>query len=207
MKVLRLDELERVPVFGTLVWRPVRSALGVTAFGINAYTAASAGDEVVEDHDERKLGHEEVYVVLQGRALFTVDGFEVDAPAGTFVYLDDPVQRRRAVALEPMTTVLAIGGTPGTHDISSWEYYFPALPYMRDGNYAKARAIIEDGLKAKPDDPPLLYALACAEARDGARDKALEHLREAVIAMPSLRVNAREDEDFDAIRDDPRFPT
>jgi predicted Zn-dependent protease len=78
---------------------------------------------------------------------------------------------------------------------------------MREGNYAKARAIIEEGLKAKPDDPPLLYTLACAEARDGARDEALEHLREAVIAMPSLRENAREDEDFDSIRDDPRFPT
>lgn len=207
MKVLRLDELERVPVFGTLVWRPVRSALGVTAFGINAYTAANRGDEVVEDHDERKLGHEEVYVVLHGHAVFTVDGFEVDAPAGTFVYLEDPVQRRRAVALEPLTTVLAIGGRPGAHAISSWEYYFPALPHMREGNYAKARAIVEEGLKAKPDDPALLYNLACVEALGGDRDEALEHLREAVIAMPSLRENAREDEDFASIRDDPRFPT
>ncbi len=39
-------------MFGTLVWKPVRKTLGLTAFGINAYTAASAGDEVVEDHDE-----------------------------------------------------------------------------------------------------------------------------------------------------------
>ena len=55
MKTLRLDDVEGVPVFGTLVWKPVRRTLGVTAFGINAYTAANAGDEVVEDHDETPL--------------------------------------------------------------------------------------------------------------------------------------------------------
>ncbi len=207
MKAVRLDEFERVPVFGTLVWRPVRKELGVTAFGINAYTAAEAGDEVVEDHDERRLGHEEVYVVLSGHATFTVDGVEVDAPAGTFVYLDDPVQRRHAVAREPRTTVLAIGGRPGAHETSAWEYYFPALPHMRAGEYARARAIVEEGLREKPEHPALLYALACAEAQDGARDEALEHLRTAVILMPDLRESAREDEDFDSIRDDPRFPT
>ena len=42
-----LDELGEGPGF-----RKVRAALGVTAFGINAYTAANAGDEVVEEHTE-----------------------------------------------------------------------------------------------------------------------------------------------------------
>ena len=56
MRTLRLDELEGIPVFGTLVWKPVRKTLGVTAFGINAYTAANAGDDVVEDHTEEQLG-------------------------------------------------------------------------------------------------------------------------------------------------------
>jgi hypothetical protein len=207
VKVFRLDELERVPVFGTLVWLPVRKTLGVTAFGINAYTAAEPGDEVVEDHDETRLGHEEVYVVVSGHAVFTVDGYEVDAPAGTFVYLDDPVQRRRAVARAPRTTVLAVGGRPGAHEVSSWEYFFPALPHMREGDYGRARAIVEEGLRAKPGDPTLLYNLACAEALDGARDEALEHLRAAVADSLHLRERAREDDDFASIRDDPRFPT
>ena len=52
MKVLGLDEIEGIPVFGALVRKPVRKTLGVTAFGINAYTAANAGDEVVEEHTE-----------------------------------------------------------------------------------------------------------------------------------------------------------
>ena len=128
MKILRLDEIEGIPVFGTLSWKPVRQPLGVTAFGINAYTAANAGDEVVEEHTEEQLGHEEIYFVHTGHAVFTVDGEEVDAPAGTMVYLDDVKQTRHAIAKEAGTTVIAIGGVPGKHEPSAWEYFFPALP-------------------------------------------------------------------------------
>ncbi len=134
MKTLRIDDVEGIPVFGTLVWKPIRRTLGISAFGINAYTAAEAGDEVVEEHTEEALGHEEAYVVLRGRARFTVDGEEVDAPAGTIVYLDDPEQQRHAVAAEAGTTVLAVGGRPGVHDVSPWEYFFPALPAIEAGD-------------------------------------------------------------------------
>jgi mannose-6-phosphate isomerase-like protein (cupin superfamily) len=155
VKVLHLDELAGVPVFGTLVWKPVRKTFGVTAFGINAYTAANAGDEVVEEHTEQQLGHEEIYAVISGRATFTVGGEEVDAPAGTLVYLDDVAQKRHAIAREPGTTVLAIGGVPGKHEISSWEYFFPALEPMRNGDYDAARTILEDGLAEK--DTPVVH--------------------------------------------------
>jgi hypothetical protein len=163
MKVLRLDDIEGIPVFGTLVWKPVRKTLGVTAFGINAYTAANAGDEVVEEHTEQRLGHEEIYAVIAGHATFTVDGETVDAPAGTLVYLDDVAQRRHAIAREPGTTVLAIGGVPGRHEISSWEYFFPALDPMRNGDYDTARQILEAGLIDK-DTPVMHYQLACVAA-------------------------------------------
>ena len=42
MKTLRIDDVEGLPVLGTLMWKPIRKPLGVTAFGINAYTAANA---------------------------------------------------------------------------------------------------------------------------------------------------------------------
>jgi quercetin dioxygenase-like cupin family protein len=205
VKTLRLDDVEGIPVLGTLVWKPVRKTLGVTAFGINAYTAAAAGDEVVEDHTEMQLGHEEIYAVVSGRATFTVDGEEVDAPAGTLVYLDDPAQRRSAVAAEPGTTVLAIGGVPGRHEVSAWEYFFPALPHMRAGDWDTARRLLEEAL-AEHDFPVLHYQLACVEAQAGNRERALDELNVAVEAAERFREYAATDEDLDAIRDDSRFP-
>jgi hypothetical protein len=205
VKTLRLDEIEGIPVLGSLVWKPVRRTLGVTAFGINAYTAAAAGDEVVEDHTEAQLGHEEIYAVVAGHATFTVDGEQVDAPAGTLVYLDDPAQRRSAVAKEPNTTVLAIGGVPGRHEISPWEYFFPALPHMRAGDWDAARRLLEEAL-AEHDFPVLHYQLACVETQAGNRERALDELNVAVAAAERFREHAAKDEDFAAIRDDPRFP-
>jgi hypothetical protein len=205
MKILRLDDIEGVPVFGTLVWKPVRKTLGVTAFGINAYTAANAGDEVVEDHDETPLGHEEIYAIVAGHATFTVDGEEVDAPAGTLVFLDDPKQRRHAIAKEAGTTVLAIGGMPGAHEISAWESIFPSLPARNAEDWDTARGILEDAI-AEADLPAIHYHLACVEARAGNRERALDELRVAVERRPRLLAPAQTEEDFASIRDDPRFP-
>ena len=206
MKLARLDEIEGIPVFGTLSWKPLRRPLGVTAFGINAYTAANAGDEVVEDHTEDQLGHEEIYFVHTGHAVFTVDGEEVDAPAGTLVYLDVPSERRHAIAKQAGTTVLAIGGVPGVHEPSAWEYFFPALPAMREGRYDEAREILEGSLREK-DAPVLHYQLACVEALAGNRDRALDELGVAVAAHERYRAAARTDDDLASIRDDPRFPS
>jgi hypothetical protein len=204
MKRLSLDDVEGIPVLGSLVWKPVRKTLGVTAFGINAYTAASAGDEVVEDHTEEQLGHEEIYAVVAGHATFTVDGEEVDAPAGTLIYLDDVTQRRSAVAREANTTVLAIGGKPGVHPVSDWEYFFPALPHMAAGDYDTARSILEEALQ-EHDAPVVRYQLACVEALAGNTDRALAELEVAVTAADRFRAHAAKDDDFASIRDDPRF--
>jgi len=115
---------------GGPLWQPIRHHLGVHAFGINAWVAREAGDEVIEDHVEAKDSpsrHEELYFVVSGRATFTVDGEKVDAPAGTLVFVPDPESRRQAVAAEADTTVLALGGPPGeAYTVSEWERrHFP----------------------------------------------------------------------------------
>jgi uncharacterized cupin superfamily protein len=106
-------------------WQPVRRHFGVQAFGINAWSAARAGGEVIEDHVERHDSpseQEELYLVVAGRATFTVDGEQVDAPAGTFVFAPDPGSRRAAMAADPDTTVLAIGAPRGAaYEVSAWE--------------------------------------------------------------------------------------
>ena len=103
-------------------WKPVRRHFGIQAFGTNAYVARADGDPVVEDHVEADTGHEELYFVLSGRAIVTVEGEDADAPAGTLVFVPDPRATRRAVAHEPGTTVIAFGATSGTaFEVSSWE--------------------------------------------------------------------------------------
>jgi len=129
VRVLRLGEAPARDLGDTAVppWIPVRHRLGVTAFGTNGYRALRAGDLVVEPHDERtedpehEPAQEEMYVVVLGRATFTLDGQSLDAPAGTVVFLPDPAVRREAVAEEDGTVVLAVGGTPGTFAQSAWE--------------------------------------------------------------------------------------
>ena len=110
---------------GWYEWLPVRHHFGGAAFGTNAFLAHEVGDQVVEEHDEvgeRAGVHEEMYVVLQGRARFTVDGEQFDAPPGTLVYVAEPEVVRSAVALERETVVLAVGGARGkAFEVSVWE--------------------------------------------------------------------------------------
>ena len=58
--------------------------------------------------------------MLRGCATFTLDGAQVDAPAGTFVAVD-PAVHRRAVAAESGTAVLALGG-PETFEPAADEW-------------------------------------------------------------------------------------
>jgi quercetin dioxygenase-like cupin family protein len=106
-------------------WKPIRHHLGIGAFGVNAGIAHNAGDWVVEEHtelQENAAGHEELYFVVQGHARFTIDGEEIDAPAGTLVFVADPGTRRAAKASVPETTVLYVGARRGeAFQISRWE--------------------------------------------------------------------------------------
>ena len=102
-------------------WRPVRDALGVTAFGMNAYVGAEPGDLVIEPHDELDTGHEEVYAVIAGSARFTLDGETVDVAAPGFVKPASTSVHREAHAVSPGTIILAVGAAPGTFEVSEWE--------------------------------------------------------------------------------------
>ena len=205
--VTRFDDLESIPVADGLVWHPLRRPLGITAFGINAYTAESVGGHVVERHTEQQLGHEEVYVVVSGRARFILDGDEIDAPAGTLVYLRDPAVQREAIAEEPGTLVLAIGGEPGApYEVSAWETMFYALPASREGRWEDAIELHQEALRERPAHSALLYNLACMECRGGRHQEALLHLQQAAKLDSRWIEHAGKDTDLDAIRREPGFP-
>ena len=188
--------------------RPVRLHFGINSFGINAYSAR-AGKRVIEEHDELGHGagrHEELYFVATGHATFELGDEEVDAPAGTVVFVRDPAVRRGAVA-KADTTVLVVGGIPGrAFEPSPWEAWLAAKPLLDAGQPDRGAAVFLEALERHPGNSNVLYNLACFESLAGRRDDALAHLTEAIELDPRMREWARADEDFAAIREDPRFP-
>src|SRR5262245_3510735 len=120
-------------------WSPIRKQFGVQAFGVNAWTVKEAGDRLISEHDEVPSGHEELYLVTAGRATFTVDGDEIDAPTGTLVFVRDPAVKRAAVAAEPGTTVLIVGARPGAaYRPRAWETNIEVFPMFDRGEFAEA---------------------------------------------------------------------
>ena len=64
--VARLDEIDEQDD-GRCPWRPIRHHFGITAFGVNAWTARDAGDRIINEHDESEPdSNEELYLVFRG---------------------------------------------------------------------------------------------------------------------------------------------
>ena len=202
--VAHLDEMEELDD-GRCPYRPVRHHLGITAFGVNAWTARDAGDRIINEHDEAEDGDEELYLVLRGRATFELDGERLDAPVGTFV-VARPGVRRTAFAEEPGTTVVAVGSTPGeAYEPVGWELWAPLGRLYEAGAYAEAADRGRQLVEANPQYAELFYNLACCESLAGRTADALEHLRRAIEMSDRYRSYAGDDSDFDPVRDEPAF--
>lgn len=198
--VARLDEIERVRG-GRL--RPIRAHFGMGVLGVTAWTAGP-GEPVVNDHDEKDSGQQELYFVLTGRATFTVEGGEVDAPAGTFVFVGDAAVQRKAIAAEPDTTVLALGAKQGeAYRGLGWEWSQDAFPLFGEERYEEAYEFLSRAAERHPEAANVLYNLACAEARIGKKDEAVEHLTRAIELYEGFTEIAKDDPDLEPIRDHP----
>jgi len=190
-------------------WAGIRSHFGIQSFGVNAWTSREAGQTVINEHDEvdgGAGGHEELYVVMSGKATFTVDDETVEAPAGTLVFVRDPTAKRKAVADEEDTTILALGAKAGeAFTPSNWERSAPAFGYFATKEYDKAREVLAEALKEYPHDAAVLYNLACAESMAGMTADALDHLRRSAEQGERFKQLARTDTDLDPIRAEPEF--
>jgi hypothetical protein len=207
-RITRISELPSIHVAG-VNWRPVRRELDIRAFGVNAYTA-DAGELLIEEHDETGDGagrHEEMYVVVAGRARFTIDGADHDAPTGTIVFLPDAASKRSAVAVADGTTALVVGGRPGEpYTVSPWETMFVGLAAVEAGDPARAADLMAGVIGDHPGNASVLYNTACFEALAGRREAALGHLRDAAaIDADKVRRWAADDRDLDSLRDSPGF--
>jgi hypothetical protein len=200
-KVARLDEIEKR---GRSI--PVREHMGMQAVGINAYTRGEDGT-LINEHDEAGSGQEELYIVLDGTATFEVDGETFEAPSGTLVFVQ-PESRRKATG---DATVLALGAKPGEayQPIDwgeTWAFHSKSLTAYGEQRYADALDAVRGGLEKVPDHPGLHYNYACFATLAGETgDETFGHLRRSVELFPPFRDQARADDDFASVREDPRF--
>ena len=84
-----------------------------------------------DDEENQTNGHEELFAVMTGHAVFTIDGEEIDAPAGTIVFVRDPALLRHARAIADGTAIFMVGGPVGVP-------YTVSLGIWRSRNRAKS---------------------------------------------------------------------
>ena len=205
--VVALDDIEAGDEHDGRVPLNIRRHFDIRAFGIRANRAVGEG-HVIGEHDEVGLGatgQEELYLVLSGSATFTVGDEQIDAPAGTLVFVRDPAQRRSATANETGTTVLAVGGTAGkAYELPIGELMTPMWDAYRAEDFEAALASLQP-LAAERPQALVFFNMACMEARLGRTDDAIGHLRQAVEDDERIKEHVRTDDDLVSLREDPRY--
>ena len=185
---------------------PMREHLGIHAFGLNAFASGEDGT-LVNDHDEAETGQEELYIVLDGKLTFEVDGEAVHAQPGTLIAVG-PQARRKATG---EGTVLVIGAAPGEAYQGvdwgdAWPSHSESMTAYREQRYADALKAVGAALEHLPDHAGLHYNYACFATLVGdTSDDTFAHLRRSVELLPRFREDARRDDDLAAVRNDPRF--
>ncbi len=93
-------------------WQALNEPLGIRTFGISA-VRLEPGEAPDIEHDEAASGHQEVYIVVAGRAAFRLGEEEAEAGPGDVVAVPDPAERRAYRAIEPATRIVCLGAGPG----------------------------------------------------------------------------------------------
>jgi len=201
--VVRIDEIETASYIGSNLI-PLRYTLDFKAAGTNAWTADTGG-QLIPPHEE-DAGSEELYVVLRGRAKFTVGKETADAPVGTVVYVP-PEVFRTAVAEEDGSIVFAVGGRIGeSFQGGNWDSFAVADELRRTGREEEGREVLRKEREARPDSWAMAYNSGCWEVFAGNHDAAFEHLRRArELNADGIKQYLEGDSDLDPLRSDPRF--
>jgi uncharacterized cupin superfamily protein len=101
-------------------WQGLNAPLGITTLGVNA-VSMEPGEQLDIEHDELESKHQEIYVVVAGRAGFRIGGEEFEAGPGDVVAAADPAETRDYWAVEPGTRIVCFGAGPGAeHPYGEW---------------------------------------------------------------------------------------
>jgi mannose-6-phosphate isomerase-like protein (cupin superfamily) len=102
-RVTTIEEL------GEGLFRKIRRALGVTAFGANAMVLPPGTEWFLHYHDEP----DELYFVHRGRAGFVVDGESFELEAGGLCHVESTTPRHFWNAGDEDLVLLVVGGKDG----------------------------------------------------------------------------------------------
>jgi uncharacterized cupin superfamily protein len=92
------------------VFRLIRRALGVTAFGINQIDMPPGAKGF--EHDEADTRQEEVYLALAGSGVLRVDGTAIELRPGRYVLVTPEATRAVEAGPEGLSWI-CVGGVPG----------------------------------------------------------------------------------------------
>ena len=122
------------------------------------------------------------------------------------MHVADPAVKRAATGARG-TTILVVGAKPGeVFTPSGWERSAEALRFWPTEEWDRAIEVLEGHLAETPEHAGTHYNLACAHARAGRPEVAIDHLVRAVELQASFAEYAATDDDLATLRDDPRFP-
>ena len=202
--IARLDEIDALPDW-SYRYRPVRHHFGITSFGVTAWVGAPR--RVTRSSMSTTRTPYRPRSCLSSCAGARCSRSRAKRwkrhPAPS--YPPGRARGERPSRPSPATTILVFDGTPGkAYDATGWELWAPLRPLYDNGEHAELRARLQDVIAANPQYP-IVYNLACSESLSGHTADAIDHLRSAVGASEKLRADAREDSDFDPIRDEPSF--
>jgi len=96
-------------------------------------------------------------------------------------------------------------GLPDSIERYSVQLWDEVKPLVAAGEYAEAAAKGRELLEAYPDLGYLYYNTACCESLAGETEAAIQHVRRSIEMWEGCRAMARDDSDFDPIRDEPAF--
>ena len=85
------------------------------------------------------------------------------------------------------------------------EHYDYAVSLLNTGYYEEAREGFDSILAAHPEADYAFYGLALLDAITGRTQDCLDNLAKAIELNPRNRLQARVDNDFQSMADDPRF--
>ena len=96
-------------------------------------------------------------------------------------------------------------GLPDSIQRYAPELWDSVRPLYDAGRYAEAADRGNELIEARPEQAHLYYNVACCESLADRTADAIEHLRQAIDMWEGCRDMAKEESDFDPIRDEPAF--